>query len=140
MAYTTLVPMFTVSDPKATIAWFERLGFQSQGAATTPDGTIMHAELSNGPVRVMLGPAWDGQPAAAGGLSLYIALDGGIDAYYEQVRQAGITIAEPIQDQFWGDRTFTVAHPDGYRIMFAQQVRRVSMEEVQQYLAQAAPA
>lgn len=139
--YPPIVPMFAVSDPAASITWFEKLGFSSLGAATTPDGAIMHAELERGPVRVMLGPPEDAsRPLGAPGLELYLPLDGGIDDYYRSVKAAGISIAEEIHDQFWGDRTFKVEHPDGYRLMFAQHVKEVSMEQVQDHLAQYAQA
>ncbi len=139
--YPPIVPNFAVSDPAASIAWFEKLGFTSLGAATTPDGAIMHAELERGPVRVMLGPAQGevGSPdcqVGALGLELYLPLESGIDAFYQSVKAAGVVIVEEIQDQFWGDRTFKVEHPDGYRFMFAQHVKEVSMEEVQDHLAQ----
>ncbi len=138
VAPLALTPMFAVRDPKASIAWFEKLGFTSLGAATTPDGTIMHAELVRGPSRIMIGPA-QGEVGAPG-LELYMRLDDGIGGFYSSVRAAGVTIVEHLRDQFWGDRTFTVMHPDGYRIMFAQTIRDVSMEEIQEYLAQPSPA
>lgn len=133
--YPPIVPEFAVSDPRASIAWFEKLGFGVKGMATMPDGTIMYAELTRGDALVMLGPAM-GRPVGAPGLQLYMKLGDGIDACYQAAKAAGIEIAEEITDQFWGDRTFTVRHPDGYRIMFAQTVRQVSMEEVQEYLKQ----
>ena len=136
--YPPITPMFAVRDPQASIAWFEKLGFESLGAATTPDGSVMHAELARGPARVMLGPA-QGEVGAPG-LELYIKLEDGIDDYYRSVTAAGVAIAEELRDQFWGDRSFTVRHPDGYRIMFAQTVRNVTMEDVQEHLAQVGTA
>ena len=35
----------------------------------------------------------------------------------------GASITMEIQDQFWGDRTFTVTDPEGYVLTFAQTVR-----------------
>ena len=133
--YPPIMPSFAVSDCQASIEWFEKLGFVSLGAATMPDGTIMHAELSRGPARIMLGPSMGG--LGAPGLELYMNLGNeSVDALYESVRTAGVTISEEIQDQFWGDRTFKVQHPDGYAIMFAQTVRVVAMEEIDEYLKQ----
>jgi uncharacterized glyoxalase superfamily protein PhnB len=131
--YPPVVPEFAVSDPQASIAWFEKLGFSLKGTATMPDGTIVHAEMVKDAALVMLGPA-TGRALGAPGLRLYMKLNDGIDAYYQAVRASGIQIAEEIADQFWGDRTFVVQHPDGYQIMFAQAVRHVTMEEVQTHL------
>lgn len=134
-----LMPAFSVSDVKASIDWFGRLGFICEGEMAMPDGSIMHAEVVRGPLRFMLGPAQDGNVGSAG-LSLYATLDDGIDAYYGHVRAAGVTISQEIQDQFWGDRTFSVTHPDGYHISFAQKVRDVSIEEMQAHMKEMAPA
>ncbi|MFN8559874.1 MAG: VOC family protein [Dehalococcoidia bacterium] len=133
-----LMPMFSVSDVAATIAWFERLGFTSEGEMRMPDGSIMHAEVTRGPLRFMFGPA-QGEVGAPG-LGLYVTLNESVDEYHTQAVRAGVPIAEPLQDQFWGDRTFTVKHPDGYQITFCQHVRDVSMEEMQAALAQMVPA
>src|SRR5437899_2683569 len=116
-----LMPMIAVRDPKATIAWFEKLGFKQEGTMEAPDGGIVHAHLTRGPeLRFMLGPA-RGETGSAG-LELYVTLDESVDALYQRAAAAGIAADGAPQDQFWGDRTFTAVHPDGYRIMFAQHV------------------
>lgn len=136
--YPPITPNFAVRDPRASIAWFEMLGFTSLGEATTPDGAIVHAELARGAARIMLGPAMGA--AGAPGLELYFRLDSGIDDLYADVQANALTVAEELKEQFWGDRTFIVVHPDGYRLMFAQAARDVSMEEIQSALEQMAPA
>ena len=141
--YPALVPSLVVSDVKATLDWFARLGFETAFEMTGPDGGIAHAEVRHGPdVTFMMGPAsWGGTPGSTG-MSIYINLRESVDAYHDQVRAAGIEIKDPLTDQFWGDRTFAVEHPDGYRIMFAQHVRDVSPEEMKAAMEQmsAAPA
>ena len=134
--YPPITPNFAVRDSQASIEWFEKLGFESLGTANAPDGTIMHAELVRGPARVMLGPAMG--EVGAPGLELYIKLEDGIDAYYDAVKATDVTIAEELHDEFWGDRTFRVRHPDGYVIMFAQTVRDVSMEEIENHYVEPA--
>jgi uncharacterized glyoxalase superfamily protein PhnB len=57
------------------------------------------------------------------GVYFYVSLDSGIDEYFERVKAAGVQIIEEIGDRFWGDRTFTVADPDGYVLQFSQHVR-----------------
>lgn len=134
--YPPIVPMFHVSDPRASIAWFEKLGFANEGEMAMPDGSIMHAEMSRGAARLMLGPAMMG--TGAPGLALYFPVESGIDDYFAQVQAAGVTVVEGLTDQFWGDRTFMIAHPDGFELMFAQPVRQVSAEEMQQAMARMA--
>ena len=134
-----LMPMIAVRDPQATIAWLEKLGFRQEMTMPAPDGSIAHAEVTRSPeLRFMLGPA-RGEVGSAG-LELYVTLEEDIDALYRSATAAGVTADSAPQDQFWGDRTFTAIHPDGYRIMFARHVRDVSMEEMEQAMAQFVPA
>jgi PhnB protein len=45
-----------------------------------------------------------------------------VDAYHNQVKKQGVKISDPLTDQWWGDRTFTVMDPFGYQIWFYQTV------------------
>lgn len=127
-----IIPSLVVNDVRATLDWFGRLGFQTTFEMPGPDGSIAHAEVQRGSdVTFMMGPAtWGGTPGSTG-MMIYINLRESVDAYHDSVAAAGVTITEPLTDQFWGDRTFTVEHPDGYRITFSQHVRDVSQEEMQ---------
>ncbi|MGH2587561.1 MAG: VOC family protein [Dehalococcoidia bacterium] len=139
--FPSVVPSLVVNDVKASLAWFGKLGFETMFEMPGPDGSIAHADVARGPsVRFMMGPAsWGGTPGSTG-MSVYITLPESIDDYHEKVAAAGVAIPDPLTDQFWGDRTFTVEHPDGYRITFAQHVRDVSEEEMAAAAAQMAAA
>ena len=134
----SIAPYIQVRDPQATIAWFEQLEFTCERAVTMADGQIAHAEVARGPLRVMLSPVYMG--CGSEGMSLYVTLDEDIDAYHDRVVRAGATVTDPLTDQFWGDRTFSVRHPDGYSFMFAQEKRAVSLEELRAALVQMEPA
>jgi PhnB protein len=123
------MPALSVSDPKQSLEWFEKLGFQTLFSMAMPNGTIGHAHVARKGVHLMLGPC---EHRGAPGIELYINLKNeDVDAVYERVSRAGVTIGSAPQDQFWGDRTFQVLHPDGYRITFAQHVREVPEAEMQ---------
>lgn len=141
VTYPSLVPSIVVRDVPATLEWFNKLGFATVYTLPGPDGSIAHAEVArDADTRLMLGPAsWGGTPGSTG-MSLYIKADGSVDAYYDRITAAGITAMEPPSTQFWGDRIFTVEHPDGYRITFWEHVRDVSPEEMQRAVAQMASA
>jgi PhnB protein len=136
-----VITSLVVSDMRASLDWFTKLGFQTTFEMAGPDGSLAHAEVTRGPdVSFMMGPAtWGGTPGSTG-MSVYVNLQESVDAYHNQVQAAGVTITDPLTDQFWGDRTFSVEHPDGYRIMFSQHVRDVSAEEMQAAMAQMAAA
>ncbi len=124
----TLQPILQVADVDASIAFYrDVLGFSVDLAVPDESGKTVHAELSRNGAALMFAPASSLSEAArsllGAGVTLYITdNDVDIDAFYEQVRAAGARIAEPIQDQFWGDRTFTVQDPDGYHLTFAKNV------------------
>lgn len=138
-SYPSVVPIMVVRDMPATLEWFKKLGFATVYTMPGPDGGIAHAEVArDADTRLMLSPAsWGGTPGSTG-MSLYIKVDGSVDAYYSRITSAGIAVTEPPADQFWGDRIFTIEHPDGYRITFWEHVRDVSPEEMQRAMAQMA--
>ena len=136
-----LIPSLSVRDPRATLAWFEKLGFRTLYSMEMPDGTIGHAHVARGDAHIMLGQASPTCGIGAEGMQLYITLtDETVDALHERARQAGITVEHEPTDQFWGDRTFEVSHPDGYHLMFSQHIRDVSQEEMKAAMEQWAMA
>jgi uncharacterized glyoxalase superfamily protein PhnB len=57
-------------------------------------------------------------------VELYIEVEK-VNEYHDRVRANGVKISEPLTDQWWGDRTFTVMDPFGYLIWFYQTVGEV---------------
>jgi uncharacterized glyoxalase superfamily protein PhnB len=138
-----LIPCLSVRDPRQTQHWFETLGFQTLYTMPMPDGTIAHAHVTRGGAHIMFGPDSCGSGVGSNGMQLYLSVgDEDVDALYARLQRAGIAVGAEPQDQFWGDRTFEVTHPDGYKITFSKHVRDVSEEEMQeavnQWAAQAA--
>jgi uncharacterized glyoxalase superfamily protein PhnB len=124
MSLTAIEPILFVSSIEQSVDFYqEKLGFDLGFAMTGDGGKMLHASVVNGAVKLMLGYA---EPSAerrlGGGAELYIYA-GDVDEYYERVRSAGTVLTSEIEDQFWGDRTFTVTDPDGYVLTFAQTVR-----------------
>ena len=62
---------------------------------------------------------------------LYIYVDD-VDVHCATARAAGATIAREPEDQFWGDRMYTARDLEGHSWSFAQAVREVSPEEIEQ--------
>ncbi len=55
------------------------------------------------------------------GVSVHFQIDEA-DAYWEHLRQVGVPLMEPPEDQPWGYREFGVKDPDGYEIEFVQRL------------------
>ena len=110
--YHTITPYLTVHDATKVIQFLKQ-GF---GAQTThepfkrPDGKVMHAEVTIGNSRVMLGE--ENEMAKATPSTLYIYVPN-VDAVYQQaVKAGGKSVSEPT-DMFYGDRCGAVKDPSG---------------------------
>jgi uncharacterized glyoxalase superfamily protein PhnB len=139
MHMPTLIPALSVSDPRATLDWLEKLGFQTVMSMPLPDGSIVHAHAARGDAHLMLGPPCD-QGIGGPGVTLYINIEDSVDELYERAQASGIKVTQDPRDEFWGDRLFAVEHPDGYKLAFANHVRDVSHEEMQKAVEQWTPA
>ena len=125
-------------DPNAAIDWLERaFGFERSMVITEPDGRVTHAELSYGDGYVTIGSewaAWTRSPASNGGLcsqNVHVQLTEDLDAHHARALAAGAVIRQAPEDQFYGDRTYRAADPEGHVWNFGRTIRYVSREEAE---------
>ena len=98
-----------------------------------PDGKVAHAEMELADGVIMMGcpgPTYQ-NPKRVGHVTqhLYVYVDN-VDQHFEQARKAGAAIFEEPRDQFYGDRRYGVADPEGHHWYFAQRVRDVALEDM----------
>ncbi len=136
-----VTPGLCVASIEKSVAFYrDVLGFNVGFEMSGPDGRLAHADVSRGEASVMFDRLdWipeESRSNLGNGTSLYFNVgDADIDAYYESIRAAGAHIDQEIQDQFWGDRSFTIHDPDGYHLSFAKSVRQVTQSDMAQALA-----
>jgi PhnB protein len=139
--YHTVTPYLIVNGAARAIEFYK----QAFGATETmrlggPDGRIGHAEIRIGDSPVMLadecpemgfrGPQ---SPGGSGvGLALYVE---DVDALFQQAIAAGGQTLRPVQDQFYGDRSGTLADPFGHVWTIGTHKEDVSPEEIQRRAA-----
>ena len=103
-----------------------------------PEDKIAHAEIKIGDSPVMLADASDEfkGPRAFGGtpVSLMIYVED-VDRIFGQAIAAGAVQLRPLADQFYGDRTGTLADPFGHVWTVATHVEDVSPEEMNRRMA-----
>jgi uncharacterized glyoxalase superfamily protein PhnB len=123
-------------DPKAALKWLEEaFGFESVMVILDGAGDVAHSEMRFGDGLIMVGREWDAahkSPASMGGVntqSVHVQLEGDIDAHCERARQAGATILQEPQDQFYGDRVYRAADPEGHVWTFGQTFQVMSPDE-----------
>jgi PhnB protein len=136
-----VTPDLGVASIEKSVAFYrDVLGFDVGFEMPGPDGKIMHADVHRGDASVMFDRLdWmpeESRSNLGNGTGLYFNVgDVDIDAYYAAIRAAGTHVDQEIQDQFWGDRSFTIHDPDGYHLTFAKSVRHVSQSDMSQALA-----
>ena len=109
--------VLAVKDLKVEEAYFrEKLGFDHDFSA--PGWEF----LSFGIFKVMLGECSDEMTAEETGNHSWFAhaLVENVDEVYAELIERGAQILSPISDKPWNIRDFSVATPDGHRIVFGQ--------------------
>jgi len=105
-----------------------------------PDGKVGHAEIRIGDSQIMLAdecPEMQARsPQALGGtpVSLMLYLEDS-DSVIARAVSAGAKVLRPAQDQFYGDRSGTIADPFGHTWIIATHQEDVSPEEMRKRAA-----
>ncbi len=103
---------------------------------TNREGQIGHAEIDVGAARIMLADEFLDfgalSPETVGGtpvsLHLYVA---DVDAVAARAADAGATVQQPPQDEFFGDRIALLTDPFGHKWHLATRKENIAPEEMQ---------
>ncbi len=101
-----------------------------------PSGKVGHAEMAIGNSRMMLAdeyPDWGHlSPVTLGGspvqFQIYVK---NADIAVKKAVKAGATLVRAVENQFYGDRSGTVADPFGYKWMISHRVEIVTPKQMQ---------
>lgn len=131
--YRTLTPACTLQGAARAIPLYQQVfGAKVRTRIDAPDGSVAHAELELGDSLLMLGEASPEHPAHGAHLMMYVA---DVDAAFKKAVAAGFTVRQPVDVQFWGDRTGRVEDPFGNEWYLATHVEDVSDEELKRRMA-----
>jgi len=132
-----VMPYLHYEDATAALEFLTgAFGFRERFRMDGPDGRVAHAEVEMGDGGiVMLGEPGDGYQnpknlGAKATASIYVYVDD-VDEHFVRAKEAGATILREPTDQFYGDRNYGVADPEGHEWYFATHVRDVTEEEMQ---------
>ena len=117
-------PTLAARNMKETIEFYKNsLGFK-MGLVFPDANNPEYVDLSKDGMVLMFIPAANlgiGSGEKLGtGVNLYMAIDGDIDEYYQELKKKGVKIAVDIKDEPYGIRDFTVEDVDGYKLTFNQ--------------------
>lgn len=139
--YHSVTPYLAQRDCAAALAFYERaFGAQRVMCLDMPGGKIAHAEIRIGDSILMMSdenPDWGSKSAVTLGgspvqLMVYVP---DVDAAFARALAAGGTQVRPVQDQFYGDRSGTLADPFGYQWTLATHIEDVSEDEAKRRMA-----
>jgi uncharacterized glyoxalase superfamily protein PhnB len=129
-----LVPGLFYDDPEAALDWLAKaFGFELRLSYTDDAGHVAYAELElhGGIVAVRQSRGHSPQdlsPRAAGGTNtvhLAVAVPD-VDGHCEQAERAGARVLEPLEDKFYGLRSYAVEDCEGHRWSFESRLEGVA--------------
>ena len=126
VAAGTIMPMINVESVDELREYYiDKLGFGHMMGMMGKDGKLDFCTVTKGAARIMIirsEEALEGTaPSARRPVDIYLEVED-INAYHDEVAGRGVKVGEPLTDQWWGDRTFTVTDPYGYTLWFYQTV------------------
>jgi catechol 2,3-dioxygenase-like lactoylglutathione lyase family enzyme len=110
-----IVPILNVSNYRASVEWFEKVGFRPgfEWPQTPGDAPGFGAVLWDD-VRIFL--CLDGQGGRGEhGVWISIFVDD-VDAVHARCVDEGLKITRGLVDEVWGVREFHLRHPDGHTL------------------------
>jgi PhnB protein len=134
--YGSAIPYLTIRGADKAIEFYQAaFGATLALRLNMPSGTVMHAEMRVGSALFMLSEEnadWGTRsPSALGDtpVSMMIYVED-VDALVERAVAAGATLARPVADQFYGDRSGSLVDPFGHKWMFATHIEDPTEEEI----------
>jgi len=132
--YASVTPYLIVRGAAKAIDFYQRaFGAVELYRLAGPDGAIAHAEIRIGNSPVMLSDGMGGYPdpltLGGAGVSFMVYVPD-VDAAFARAIAAGATVKRPVADQFYGDRTGTLADPFGHVWSIGTHVEDVPPEEI----------
>jgi len=134
--YHSLTPYIYVDNAAAAIDFYVRVfGATEVMRMDAPGNKIGHAELKLGDSHLMLAdeaPDMNAlSPKSVGGvpfcLLLYVS---DVDATVDRAVKAGATLARPVEDKFYGDRSGMITDPFGHAWAISTHKEDVAPEEM----------
>lgn len=135
--HSPLVPQITVKNAAKAITFYkEAFGAEEAFRLVEAGGKIGHAELRVEGALFTISDEYPDygclSPATIGGspvrLQLYVP---DVDAALARSISAGATVVRPARNEFYGDRTATIADPFGYQWNLSTRIEDVAPADMQ---------
>ncbi len=131
MNFNKVTPNLIVTDMEKSLAFYrDVLGFSV--SQSVPDkAPFIFAWMNRGGADIFLNQHMPPQPGQSdlfagkqigGTLSMYLAMEG-VEELAKTIESHGVKIVIPLHTEFYGMKEFAVFDPDGYLLIFAEQVK-----------------
>ena len=122
---STVIPGLRYRRAPEMIDWLcKTFGFEKQAVYATPDGKVMHSQLTFGNGMIMIGSVDNGSPASklmrqpdeidgAETQSSYLIVDN-IEAMYAGAKASGAEMIFDLEEKDYGGKGFTCRDPEGH--------------------------
>ena len=144
--YSSVTPYLIVTGAANALDYY-KMAFDAQEIMRMPgpDGKIAHAEIQIGNARLMLADEspqmGHKSPQTIGGsgtgLMLYV---NDVDDSFQRAVSGGGKVVQEVKNQFYGDRSGTLADPFGHHWTIATHVEDVAPEEMKRRMDEAMKA
>lgn len=123
MQMDRIVPEICVHDGAAALEFYKKaFGAQETARMTTPQGKLMHGDLTIGGHRIFVIDEFSTEdggtcrcPRTLGGTGVRLNLEvGDADATVKRAVGAGAKVMMPVQEMFWGARYGKIVDPFGH--------------------------
>jgi len=142
---STVTPYLIVDGAFAALEFYKRVfNAVERVRMGSPEGKVMHAEISVGTSVVMLADEFPqmnalGPMSVGGSPALMLIYVEDVDDAFQRAVEAGAIVERPVQNQFYGDRSGTLRDPFGHRWTIATRIEEVSPEEMERRMAAMKP-
>ncbi len=135
--YHTVTPYLIIKDAANAIKFYKKaFGATEIMTMAGPNGVVKHAEIKIGNAPIMLSDECHEMnihsPQTLGGspviIHLYVE---DVDSLTKQAVAAGAKVLRPVQDQFYGDRSGSIADPYGHIWNISTHIEDVPLAELQ---------
>ena len=122
-----IIPYLLYEDVAGAMKWLAKaFGFRKYGVSMkAPDGKINHAAMKLGDDVIMMGcpgPKYKNPKRLGQVTQNLLVLVDDVDKHFQRARKAGATILEEPADQFYGQRRYGAADPEGHYWYFAHDI------------------
>jgi PhnB protein len=134
--YHSVTPYLIIKGAAAAIDFYKRaFGATELMRMASPDGRIGHAEIKIGDSAIMLADEHpqmgyrSPQSLGGAGVSMMVYVER-VDDVFKRTVEMGAKELQPVQDQFYGDRSGTLQDPFGHTWTIATHMEDIPPEEM----------